>query len=122
MPPAVQLIGSARIGGSGDDGANISACAEPANGLSLQQNYGDEGRSEVNLDAAGNVYVAACTQSNNVGGGFPVMVDFKLLSVVACRTGCGDQVQPSLSSVLFSSFFGGSGNDAAYVVSIDAEW
>ncbi|HYK56822.1 MAG TPA: SBBP repeat-containing protein, partial [Flavisolibacter sp.] len=60
------LIGSVKIGGSGDDGANITACGGGTN--SLQQNYGDESRSEVNLDAAGNIYLASCTQSRD----FPV--------------------------------------------------
>ncbi|MGN6166116.1 MAG: SBBP repeat-containing protein, partial [Flavisolibacter sp.] len=38
------LIGSVKIGGSGDDGANITPCGGGAQ--SLQQNYGDESRSE----------------------------------------------------------------------------
>jgi hypothetical protein len=29
----------------------------------LRLNYGDDGRSQMILDAAGNIYVAACTQS-----------------------------------------------------------
>ena len=34
----------------------------------LRLNYGDDGRSEIILDAAGNMYLAACTQSTD----FPV--------------------------------------------------
>ena len=54
------IIGSKKIGGIGNDGVNITS----TRGLtSLQRNYGDDGRSEVILDAAGNIYVASTTQS-----------------------------------------------------------
>ena len=53
------LIGSKKIGGSGDDGVNISSTRQLS---SLQRNYGDDGRSEVILDGAGNIYVASCSQ------------------------------------------------------------
>ena len=56
------LIGSRRIGGELDDGANISPCGS-GGATSLQRNYGDEARSEVIIDGSGNIYVAACTQS-----------------------------------------------------------
>jgi len=61
------LIGSKKIGGTGDDGVNITENRGGGTN-SLMRNYGDDGRSEVILDAAGNVYVATNTQSNN----FPV--------------------------------------------------
>ena len=61
------LIASKTIGGSGDDGVNISPGRSGVN--SLQRNYGDDGRSEVILDGAGNIYVASSTQSNT---NFPV--------------------------------------------------
>jgi len=66
------IIGSKKIGGGGDDGVNIQARRDK---VSLQQNYGDDGRSEVILDGAGNIYVASSTQSRPDGngvGGFPV--------------------------------------------------
>jgi gliding motility-associated-like protein len=113
------LVGSIRIGGTQDDGANISAYGGGAN--SLQQNYGDEARSEVNLDAAGNIYLASCTQSvaDNLGnGGFPVQGGFQALNGGA-QDGVVLKFSADLSTVLFSSYLGGNGNDAAYVVSID---
>ncbi len=65
------LIGSMIIGGSGDDGVNITDQFKSGNdeAISLLQNYGDDSRSEVILDAANNIYVAAQTQSGN----FPVV-------------------------------------------------
>jgi gliding motility-associated-like protein len=106
------LIGSKVIGGSGDDGVNISVNRNPS---SLQQNYGDDGRSEVILDGAGNIYVASCTRSNNfpvTGGSFQT------------STGGGGQdavvlkFNPSVSALTFASYLGGNGDDAAYVLSL----
>lgn len=113
------IIGSKRIGGSGDDGVNIS----PGRGgdASLQQNYGDDGRSEVILDAAGNVYVASCTQSkgDNNSTRFPTSA-----GAFQSNFGGGNQdgvvlkFSPDLSAYLFGSYLGGNGNDAAYVLSL----
>lgn len=108
------LLGSRRIGGSGDDGVNISTVR--GSSTSLQRNYGDDGRSEVILDAAGNVYVASSTQSNN----FPVTAG-------AFQTAFGGDTQDGvvmkwssdLSNLQFASYLGGNGNDAAYVLSIN---
>lgn len=107
------LIGSMKIGGSGDDGANMDPSGLPNCG-SLLYNYGDNARSEVVLDAANNIYVAASTSSTN----FPVQnaVQTKL-------NGKQDAVliklNPNASAVLFSTYFGGSGDDAGFVLAID---
>jgi gliding motility-associated-like protein len=106
------LVGSMRIGGTGHDGANISEYGGGAS--SLQRNYGDEARSEVILDNAGNIYLASCTRSND----FPTVSAFQ-----GANAGKQDAVvlklSPDLSTLLFSSYLGGSGDDAAYVLSID---
>lgn len=117
------LIGSKRIGGTGDDGVNITPGRNGA--TSLQQNYGDDGRSEVMLDAAGNIYVASSTQSNSVNAGqrFPTTPG-AFQTVPGDPTGATDQdgvvfkMDANLTSLLFSSFLGGGDNDAAYVISI----
>ncbi len=103
------LIGSLRIGGSRVDGANIDPGYPPPCG-SLVYNYGDNQRSEVILDAQNNVWVAASTQSD----------DFPMKNAVAPRSKLQDAVliklAPDLSSVLFSTCFGGAGNDAGFVL------
>ncbi|MEP6700708.1 MAG: hypothetical protein ABJA85_05310, partial [Bacteroidota bacterium] len=110
------LIGSRKIGGTNDDGVNISS----VRGLqSLQRNYGDDGRSEVILDAAGNVYIASSTQSTN----FPVTAGvFQGTSSGGSpqyhQDGVVLKLNPNLSSILFASYLGGSGDDAAYVLSL----
>lgn len=109
------LIGSVKIGGSGDDGANITPCGGGAQ--SLQQNYGDEVRSEVNLDAAGNIYMASCSKSDN----FPILGGFQTKNNggSSSQDGVVLKFNSDLSACLFSTYLGGSGNDAAYVLSVD---
>lgn len=107
------LIGSKKIGGSGDDGVNMSV----TRGLnSLQRNYGDDGRSEVNMDAAGNIYVASCTRSTV---NFPVTAgSFQTTFGGGTQDGVVLKFTPDLSARLFSSYLGGNGDDAAYVLSV----
>jgi gliding motility-associated-like protein len=111
-PAGTGIIGSMIIGGSGDDGVNISPTRTQR--ISLQYNYGDDGRSEVNIDAAGNIILASSTQSSNF-----YTTPFPIQSVLG---GTQDAVfiktNSTLSNVLFSTYFGGTGNDAAYVVNI----
>ncbi|MBL0153489.1 MAG: PKD domain-containing protein [Chitinophagaceae bacterium] len=105
------LIGSKKIGGSAEDGVNIS---EIRNLNSLQRNYGDDGRSEVILDAAGNIYVASSTQSGNFpmrGSPFQNTFGGKQDAVLLKFT-------PNVGTMTFSSYLGGSENDAGYVLSL----
>ena len=116
------LIGSKRIGGNGDDGANITAYGGGTN--SLQHNYGDEARSEVILDGAGNIYLASCTQSS---ASFPGGTNFPTVSPFQPANAGGPHNQdavvlktsPDVSTLLFSTYLGGSGDDAAYVIDIN---
>ncbi len=105
------LIGSKKIGGTGDDGVNISATRAFS---SLQRNYGDDGRSEVNIDGAGNVYVASSTQSGN----FPFTPGVFQTSNRGLQDGVILKFTPTLSALSFASYLGGNGDDAAYVLSI----
>ncbi|HEX6846542.1 MAG TPA: PKD domain-containing protein [Chitinophagaceae bacterium] len=103
------LIGSKKIGGAGDDGVNIAQ----ESFSSLQQNYGDNGRSEVILDGSGNIYVTSCTRSAD----FPAISAFQ-----TSNGGAQDAVvlkfNSTVSAVSFSSYLGGSGDDAGYVLSL----
>ncbi len=113
-PAGTALIGSRRIGGTADDGVNINVSRSLT---SLQRNYGDDGRSEVILDAAGNIYLASSTQSNN----FPITA-----GCFQPTFGGGDKPQDgvvlkfnsNLSTLLFSSYLGGNKDDAAYVLTL----
>lgn len=121
------LVGSLAIGGKGPDGVNIADKYTTINGAytySLRRFYGDDARGEVNVDGAGNVILVGSTQSGdfpiignvfqpNFGGGIkgaPVQQDGFVLKAA-----------PDLSKVIWSSFLGGSGNDAAYVVNFSGD-
>ncbi len=111
------LIGSMRIGGSGDDGLNIKDESQPGAG-SLKRNYGDDARSEVLLDAAGNIYLASCTSSPDYGdittaGAFQ-------RSLAGGQDGVVLKINPSCNSLIFNTLIGGKGDDAAYVLVLDA--
>ncbi len=112
------LIGSRKIGGKGDDGVNIRPTR--AGTMSLQQNYGDDGRSEVILDGAGNVYVASSTQSpsTNAADKFPTTPGAFQQTAGGGQDAVVLKFSPNLAVNLFSSYLGGSGNDAGYVLDL----
>ncbi|MGL1311188.1 hypothetical protein ACSTKO_24480, partial [Vibrio parahaemolyticus] len=67
-PTGTGLIGSVRIGGSQDDGVNITPnYGATSNGVqsSTMRNYGDDARSEVIVDKQGNILLASVTQSTD---------------------------------------------------------
>ena len=119
------LIGSLRIGGKADDGVNIlSKDLSLPNGfvkptISIRRNYGDDARSEVVLDNAGNIYLGSCTQSTD----FPAINSFQNSNNSADTSFHQNAViikaAPDLSSVLFSSYLGGTGDDAAFAIALN---
>ncbi len=111
------LIGSVAIGGSNDDGVNIRKKFDTPDGAeTTRRNYGDDARSEVMLDGGNNIFVVSCTQSSN----FPVAG-----SPIQTVFGGGKQdgvilkFNANLSTRIFSTFFGGIGSDACFVLSIN---
>ncbi|RYD59351.1 MAG: PKD domain-containing protein [Sphingobacteriales bacterium] len=104
------LIGSTYIGGSNDDGVNISNIPNTVG--SLKHNFGDDGRSEVITDNAGNIYVAASTKSTDFptqsGGGHRGLQD-----------GVVFKLNNNLSALLWSNHIGGTDDDACYVLALD---
>ena len=115
------IIGSIKIGGIGDDGVNIRPkYVTPQGADATRRNYGDDARSEVIIDGSGNICLASCTQSNN----FPVTPG--ALQSVFGGGNSGNNHFPqdgvilkfnaALSSVLFSTYFGGNGDDACFVI------
>ncbi len=113
------IIGSLKIGGSGNDGVNIRSKYELPDGADrLRRNYGDDARSEIIIDNNNDIILASCTQSAN----FPA-----LGNSLNAHAGFGGGTQDglvlkfnsTLSSYLYGSFFGGSGDDACFVTSIN---
>lgn len=113
------IIGSVKIGGSANDGVNIEPKYPISNpgAISIRRNYGDDARSEVILDAAGNIYLASCTQSNN----FPIQNAVQTVNNGGSKNQDGVilKFNSNLSTNLFSTYFGGSGNDACFVANIN---
>jgi len=110
------IIGSVRIGGSNDDGVNIGDEESQRGGaLTLKRNYGDDARSEVLLDGNGNIYVASCTTSGN----FPVTSGAVQPKLAGGQDGVLIKLSPNCQNILYSTYLGGSKDDAAYVLAID---
>jgi PKD repeat protein len=116
------LIGCLRVGGDQDDGVNIDDQLRSRNerANSLIRNYGDDSRSEVVLDGNNNILVAASTQSaapQGNPGAFPIVGP-----VFQPNFGGGLQdavvmkIDPNCTNLIWSSFFGGSGPDGAFVL------
>ncbi|WP_207495651.1 PKD domain-containing protein [Aridibaculum aurantiacum] len=109
------LVGSRKIGGSGRDGVNIRPKSEPPLGAaSIRRNYGDDSRSEVMLDGSNNIILVSNTQSGN----FPVTPGVFQSTFGGAQDAVVIKMTPNVDNVLFSSFLGGAGDDAAFVVAI----
>ncbi|MCW3115760.1 MAG: hypothetical protein JWR18_4156 [Segetibacter sp.] len=107
------LIGSRVIGGSANDGVNIRPKYLAPLGLeSIRRNYGDDARSEVILDNNGNILVASNTQSSN----FPVTADAFQKTSGGAQDAVIIKASADLSTVQYSTYLGGDGNDAAFVL------
>lgn len=107
------LLGSTFIGGTADDGINIT---DGASLTSLKRNYADDARGAVHVDANNNIYVASCTNS----GDFPTTPGCFQSSSGGMQDGCVFKFNPALTTLVYSSYLGGSSNDAAYNLALDA--
>lgn len=98
-----KVLASTFIGGSSNDGANLSA--------SLDYNYGDVFRGAINVDHQNNIVVVSSTASQDL----PVSAN-----AIQAQYGGGKQdglimkFDQSLSKLLWSSYLGGSGDDGIY--------
>ncbi|MCP9761469.1 DUF7948 domain-containing protein [Lacihabitans soyangensis] len=101
-----RLLGSTYIGGSENDGIHDFRALEI-------QNYGDEFRGEVYVDAADNIYVASVSTSAN----------FPIAGTTQTKKSTYDAVVFKLNNycnqLLFSTFIGGNNYDAAYGIRVD---
>lgn len=107
-----QLLGSTYLGGTSTDGVNYDA-SPPAKG-GLKYNYGDDARGEVVVDDAGDIYVASCTHSAN----FPVTPGVVQPALGGGQDGVVLKLSADCSSLLWSTFLGGSADDACYSLAL----
>jgi gliding motility-associated-like protein len=129
-PTGTSLLASTFLGGSANDGVNHNNVLSSFNCTldffcpagsgtfaipneykadSLQFNYGDQYRGEIQLDKFGNVYISSSSRSANfpIVGGFDNTLGGKQDAVLV-------KLNSGLTSILWSSYLGGSGNDAGY--------
>ncbi|MGN6436213.1 MAG: PKD domain-containing protein [Agriterribacter sp.] len=115
------IIGSKRIGGTGNDGVNSGAERTRER---LKLFYGDDSRSEVIVDGSDNIYFVSSTESNsnNASERFPTTA-----GAAQSQPG-GDEndqdgvlvkLSPDVSTLLYSTRIGGAGDDGAYVIAIN---
>ncbi len=98
------LLASTYMGGSGNDGLNEAS--------SLNYNYGDILRGEVEVDTAGNAYLVSTTRSSDLPVSPTAMQD----SLAGGQDAFVTKLSSDLSNVLFCSYYGGSAADAGYAI------
>ena len=126
------LLASTYIGGSLNDGVNhnndstllymafnsvTSAYDIPVYEFpldSLQYNYGDQYRGEINVDYAGNAIITSSTRSTN----FPIVNGFDN-TLGGLQDAIVFKFNSDFSQLLWSTYLGGTDNDAGYALSID---
>lgn len=113
------LLASTYVGGSANDGVNYKVTSGSYNTVSaydsLTKNYGDQFRGEIMLDSVNNVLIASCTRSTD----FPTLNAFQGANAGA-QDGVVFKLSNDLSALQFSSYYGGSNNDACYSVKVDS--
>ncbi|MGI4823433.1 MAG: gliding motility-associated C-terminal domain-containing protein [Janthinobacterium lividum] len=106
------LLGSTYLGGSGNDGV---LPLNPASTVpQLVHNYGEAFRSDIEVDAADNVYIASCTSSRD----FPAARGFQSTYRGGTSDGVVCKLKSDLTALLWGSYLGGSASDAAYSLQI----
>ncbi len=111
------IFGSLSIGGDKHSGVNIKDLQRLGGheGISLLRNYGDDSRSEVILDGANNIYVAAQTMSTE----FPVTSGVFQSTHGGLQDGVVMKIDPTCNDVIWASYLGGSNDDGAFVLDIN---
>jgi gliding motility-associated-like protein len=112
------LLASTFIGGNGNDGVNhvnhTSYLGNFGSGPvyeyltdSLQYNYGDQYRGEIQVDVANNIYIASSTRSSNfpIVNGFDNTLGGKQDAVVI-------KFNTNLTQLLYSTYLGGNKNES----------
>jgi gliding motility-associated-like protein len=105
-----QLLASTFLGGNGNDGLNTDKAGDDY----LSRNYGDSFRGDIAVDAADNVYLT----SNTISTDFPVRNGLGRTYGGGGSDAVVAKLPADLSSLLWSSYLGGRGADAAYSIQL----
>ena len=103
-----QLLSSTFLGGSGNDGLNLAT--------QLRYNYADQMRGEIDFDSEGNCYIASSTQSDD----FPIVGGSIQASNNGQQEGVVVKMDTDLSAIQWSTYWGGTSNDAIYSLAFNA--
>jgi len=106
-PNGNNLLASTFLGGSSNDGLNLSP--------ELNHNYGDIFRGEVLCDAENNIYLIGTSRSKDL----PVVNAWQNTHGGGTQDACLFKLNSQLSTILFASYFGGEGNDSGYGMAFD---
>lgn len=98
------IAASTFIGGTGNDGLMVE-------GDALVRNYGDQSRGDIFIKSNGNILVASKTSSVN----FPLNNEFQG-ALLGEYDAVIFELTASLDELVFSSYLGGTGQDAAYSI------
>jgi len=98
------MIGSTYIGGNDSDGLN-----------GISSNYGDTYRGEIIVNDADNCLVASYTNSSN----FPTTASAFQTTTGTQQDGVIFKFNSDLSALIWSTFLGGTGDDACYGIRVD---
>ncbi len=111
------LMGCTYLGGTKNDGVNhvntLNPLPPPNPPIleylpdSLQHNYGDQYRGEIQVDVFNNIYIASSTRSSD----FPVTPNAFDNTLGGQQDAIVAKFNPALTQLLYSTFLGGSQND-----------
>ncbi|MEM8893039.1 MAG: PKD domain-containing protein [Bacteroidota bacterium] len=110
------LIASTLIGGSGNDGL-LKMRRIGQYQTALIQNYGDYQRGDIIMDNDDNIYVSSFTD----GADFPISGGFQEEYGGGNNDAIVFSMNSNLSNLRWSSYLGGTNDDAAYSVKLDSD-
>lgn len=94
-PDGTAMMASTYLGGSGNDGLNTG---------NLHYSFGDQFRGEIVVDEDSHVFIASTTRSTN----FPTNNGFST-NLGGSQDAVAIKLSPDLSTLMWSTYFGGSG-------------
>ena len=106
------LLGSTYLGGSFNDGFQTNNGGRRSE---LLYNYADNYRGDITTDRYGNVFIATCTQSENI----PTSANAYQKSIGGATDALVLSTSPNFSKIRWLSYFGGINDDAAYSCRLD---
>lgn len=118
------LAASTYVGGTGNDGLNYKTHYNANYTIMMQGNdslyfnYGDGVRGELITDDLNNVYVGTTTMSND----FPVSITSLQPFHLGEQDGVVFKLDYNLQNLLWSTYLGGSGDDAVYSIDVDRNY